>query len=184
MDRKLKLDLHTHLDEATGVREPTRKVVLQIVRLARSRGLDGLALTSHNNPDYGFKFKAIADEAVGDGFLVIPGQEMDQYSKNRQIVELYLPGGVTFRVLAHPGVPSGNLDGDLTDLHGIEIRNSVHDWHIESERVLALAKKHELLLMGSSDAHYLHQLGKGYTLITLEEMYARVRHGNGLHSVT
>lgn len=181
MSRKLKLDLHTHLDEATSAREPTADIVLRVVQLARSRGLDGLALTSHNNPEYGFKFKAVADEVVGDGFVVIPGQEMDQYSKNRQILELYLPGGVTFRVLAHPGVPSGNLDGDLSDLHGIEIRNSVHDWHIETERVLRLAQEYQLILVGVSDSHYLHQLGKGYTLTNLEELSARVRNGTGTH---
>ncbi len=170
----LKLDLHTHIYEATGNKEPTPDIVLNIVDLARRAGLDGMAITEHNNPDYSFRFQEIASETLGDDtFVIIPGQEKDEYNKNRQVVELYLPGDATFRFLAHPGNPEGNLESDLSDLHGIEIRNSVHDWHIEAEEVRLIAQKWNLITISVSDAHYLHQIGKDYTLITLDDLYNR-----------
>ncbi len=177
MENRLpKLDLHTHVYEATGCKEPTPEIVLMVVDIARRTGLDGMAITEHNDPEYGFRFEAIARETLGDDpFIIIPGQEKDEYSKNRQIVELYLPGDVTFRFLAHPGYPWGSLEGVLPDLHGIELRNSVHDWHIETRKVWRIAQEWNLLLIGVSDAHHLHQIGKYYTRITMDDLYDRVR---------
>jgi PHP family Zn ribbon phosphoesterase len=174
-EKPLRLDLHTHIWEATGCAEPTPDIVRRVVEVARSRGLDGIAVTEHNYPEYGLRFKQLADRCLEDHFLIIPGQEIDQYSRNRQIVELYLPGGVTFRFLAHPGQPEGSLDGDLSDLHGIELCNAVHDWHIQRDRVLYIAQQRGLLLLAVSDAHRIEHIGRVYTSVSLEELCSRAK---------
>ncbi len=171
--RQLRLDLHTHIFEVSGYKQPTPEIVREVVNIARSRGLDGIAITAHHYPDSAFRFKALADDVLDDHFLIIPGQEIDQYNRHRQIVELYLPNDITFRFLAHPGSPASNLDGDLSDLHGIEIENSVHDGHIGKERVRKIAQETGLLLLSVSDAHYLSQIGRHHTVISLEDLHRR-----------
>ncbi|MBI2165873.1 MAG: PHP domain-containing protein [Chloroflexi bacterium] len=173
-DGKLRLDLHTHIDEATGYGVPTEEIVREVIDLARTRGLDGIAVTSHNKPSYGVRFRELAQALFGDSFLIIPGQEKDEVSPRRQVIELYLPTGAVFRILAHPGQPSGNLDGDLSDLHGVELQNALHDWHIARTQVEEMAARWDLLPVQVSDAHTLDSLGHYHTLVSLEEMTLRV----------
>ena len=42
---KLKLDLHTHCWEATGLVAPTIEIVGQIVAAIKAKGLDGIGIT-------------------------------------------------------------------------------------------------------------------------------------------
>jgi histidinol phosphatase-like PHP family hydrolase len=91
------------------------------------------------------------------------------------VVELYLPGDVTFRFIAHPGHPYvKNLDSLIDDgIHGIEFRNPLHDEDMDKVRIRELAEKHDLLLLSNSDAHDLSDIGKYYNDIGIEELCAR-----------
>ncbi|MEK7847552.1 MAG: PHP domain-containing protein [Chloroflexota bacterium] len=167
---KLKLDLHTHIYEATGFRQITPEIAGRVVARIRERGLDGIAVTEHADKSYGFKVKEIMEAAYPD-IVIIPGQEASVWPV--QVVELYLPGDVTFRFLAHPGYP-----GELTSvdgLHGIEIDNPLHSWHINREKVKALAEKYNLMLFSNSDAHTVHDIGACHNEVSIEELCARAR---------
>ena len=99
--------------------------------------------------------------------LIIPGQEID--IRWHQEVELYLPNGVTFRFLAHPGYPT--IPNEIENIQGIEIENALH--YIDKERVLALAEEYDLLLLSNSDAHTVDTIGRYYTEIDIEELFSR-----------
>ncbi|MBI2305299.1 MAG: PHP domain-containing protein [Chloroflexi bacterium] len=168
----LKLDLHTHLLEALRLRMPTLEAVGRIVARVEAAGLDGIAITEHDDAQGAFRVKEMVDEHFDGRILVIPGQEIDVPPE--QIVELYLPGGITFRFLAHPC--HMNRPPPVDDsLHGIEIANWLHDWHINQDVVVEVAAKHNLIILRNSDAHHLEQVGRYHNLVSLEELAARAQ---------
>lgn len=171
---KLKLDLHTHCFEATGYRQVTEEIVKKVVTRIKARGLDGIAVTEHADKSYGLQFQEIAHRLFPE-VLIIPGQEVSQWPV--QVVELYLPGELTFRFLAHPGYPGELVSVD--GLHGIEIDNPLHSWHINRDKVMAIAEKYDLLLLSNSDAHTVDDIGQCYNEISLEELCARARQERG-----
>lgn len=168
----MKLDLHTHCFELYRYYEVSLKIVEQLVSTVKARGLDGIAITEHNDRNYGYKVRDAVEAHFGGEILIIPGQEVDLWPA--QVVELYLPRDLTFRFLAHPGYPGvcpPNLDG----LHGIELFNALHDWHIDREAVQEMARQRQLLLLSNSDAHTLNDLGRYFTETSLEELCLRVQ---------
>jgi histidinol phosphatase-like PHP family hydrolase len=174
-DSDLKLDLHTHCFEAMNFPNPTVDRVKEIITAVKDRGLDGIAVTEHNDKAYGYKTREIVDRYFGGEILIIPGQEVD--ARLLQIVELYLPSEVTFRFIAHPGYPYiQDISCCIDDsIHGIEFRNPLHDRSIDSPRIKELAEKHGLLLLTNSDAHNLNNIGHYYNEIEIEELCARAR---------
>lgn len=174
MSRLLRLDLHTHIFEAAGYPPLSEGFVHHVVSRIRARGLDGIAVTEHFNPELGFRFRDLAYELYGDTVTIIPGQEI-MYGSRREVVELYLPGGVTFRFLAHPNHPPGSLEGDLSDLHGLELDNGLHGLGRYRERIIERAQEHGLLLFSNSDAHHLDFIGALWTEVSLEELLERAQ---------
>ena len=174
-EAKLKLDLHTHLFEATRFSEVGERMIGLIIAKIKEMGLNGIAVTEHHNPDYGYKVKEIVERAFENEVLIIPGREIYQWPV--EIVELFLPNQATFRFIAHPGYP-----GDFTaveDVHGIEVENALHDWHIIKHKVREMAAKHDLLLLGNSDAHEIRDIGAHYTEISLKELCDRAQPKTG-----
>jgi histidinol phosphatase-like PHP family hydrolase len=176
----LKLDLHTHCREATGCSTPTLEIVKQIAAAVKIRGLDGIAITEHYTKAYGYEVKQIADRYLDGEIMIIPGQETDKVFLGIErgvlhVVELYLPGDVTFRFIAHPGHPYvKDLDSLIDDgIHGIEFGNPLHDEDMNKARIRELAEKHDLLLLSNSDAHELSDIGKYHNEIDIEELRAR-----------
>ena len=170
----MKLDLHTHCGEATALYSPTLDIVKEIVAVVKARGLDGLAITEHYSKAYGYKVKEMVDHHLNGEILVIPGQEVNKGLLH--VVELYLPGEVTFRFIAHPGYPHvKDLESQIGGIHGIELRNPLHDDEMDERTIRELAKKYNLLLLTNSDAHFLDDIGKYYNEIEIEELCARAR---------
>lgn len=167
---KLKLDLHTHTFEATG-KWLDEEVVRLIVGKVKEKGLDGIGITEHEFKSYGLQFKEIADRCCNGEVVVIPGQEISVWPV--EIVELYLPGGRVFRFIAHPGFPPTDFSRMASQVQGIELRNALHGWQMDPERILAVAQKHDLLLLSNSDAHSLDDIGQHYNELSLEELLAR-----------
>jgi len=168
----MKLDLHTHCYEATGFRPPTLEIVKRIIDQIKAGGLDGIAITEHWDKNYGFKVKEIVEQFFDNEVLIIPGQEID-IAGRQQDVELYLPNGSIFRFIAHPGYPTSSYI--IENVQGIEIENGLHNWHIDKERVKALADKYDLLILKNSDAHSVERIGQYYNEISLEELCARAK---------
>jgi len=154
---------------------PTVDRVKEIITAVKNRGLDGIAVTEHNNKACGYQTREIVDCYFGGEILIIPGQEIDE--RLMQIVELYLTSGVTFRFIAHPGYPyiqdiSCHIDDSI---HDIEFKNPLHDRSIDGPRVRDVAEKHGLLLLTNSDAHNLNNIGHYYNEIEIEDLCARAR---------
>ncbi len=178
----MKLDLHTHCREATGCPDPTPDIVRRIVAAVKAQGLDGIAITEHYTDSYAYEVKEIVHRYFNDEILVIPGREIDRVFLRIEkglfhLVELYLPGDITFRFIAHPGHPhirdlGSYIDGDI---HGIELRNPEHDHEMNDSMIRELAEKHDLLLLTNSDAHSLADIGTYYNEIDIEVLCARAR---------
>jgi histidinol phosphatase-like PHP family hydrolase len=169
---KLKLDLHTHCLEATGMMQPSDDVVRRIVERARERGLDGLAVTEHWNRPYGVGVRDIARRLYGESILIIPGHEIGR--GGREIVELFLDERLVFRFVAHPR-DRHSFDGGFERIHGIEIQNGMHYYEIDRQRVRAEAEEHGLLLLENSDAHDLNDIGSYYNEIEWDELVRRAQ---------
>lgn len=174
---KLKLDLHVHPCEALGQPWLNEKVVRRLVEEVKSKGLDGVALTEHEFPSYAFRFKELADQIYkdGDGIIIIPGQEIAAWPV--EIVELYLPGGLIFRFLAHPGFPPVDFTRSLHLVQGIEVANALHIEDMDSEKIREVAEAHNLLMLKNSDAHSLAAIGRLYNEISIETLISRARPG-------
>ena len=172
----LKLDLHTHCFEAMRIPLPhlvTKDSVENIIASVSAKGLDGIAITEHGDPNFGFKAREIAlTNFSNEPIIIIPGQEI--YSHGIQIVELYLPNDTVFRFLPHP-ISIDRLDGDpvFNKIQGIEIDNYSHDRFINKQKVRDVAQKHNLLLLSNSDAHDLADIGGHYTEISMDELFSR-----------
>jgi histidinol phosphatase-like PHP family hydrolase len=77
--------------------------------------------------------------------------------------------------VVHPGYPKvEDFSSEIDDsIHGIELRNPTHDDEMDQPAIKKAAKKHNLLLLQNSDAHFLSDIGKYYNDITIEELCAR-----------
>ncbi len=170
MGKKLKLDLHTHCFEAMGVANPAIESLRTIVGVVKAKGLDGLAITEHNDPHLGWEAKRIVDEHLKGAIIIIPGQEIEIFG--RHIVELYLSPDLTFRFLAHPGYGNEGIEID-EDIGGIELENQVHNFRINKKWVGEMAGRYNLVLLRNSDAHRLEDIGFYYNEIDLEDLYLR-----------
>lgn len=181
---KLKLDLHTHCCEATGlVSHPDIDLVREIIAAIKARGLDGIAITEHEDKEYGYRVKEIVERYLSNEVLIIPGQEKVVAEMGwAEVVELYLPDGGTFRFLAHPCNPyPGESTPGIDSLHGIEIGNALHDRQLDKKKIMTIAEHYDLLLLQNSDAHCLSDIGSLYNEIDFEELSARAarqRSGN------
>ncbi|MDI9619449.1 MAG: PHP domain-containing protein [Candidatus Nezhaarchaeota archaeon] len=169
--RYLKLDLHTHPFEAMGFPDPSIDTVARIVRRVKESGLDGIAVTEHETPFYGFKAAEIAEEYFPE-VIVIPGVELNVEGlspvTHRQIVELYL-GERVFRFQAHPYEECPDI---LALCQGIEVKNYLHK-EMNSKLAEEAAAKLNLVPLRNSDAHRLEDLGKHYNIISVELLVDR-----------
>lgn len=151
------------------MKAPDEEIVAKIVAQVKSRNLDGIGITEHWDKEYAYNVKDIVEKSFNNEIIIIPGQEID--IEERQEVELYLPDGVIFRFLAHPGFPANSYK--IGNIHGIEIGNFNHDWHIDKEKVTKLAEEHDLIKLRNSDAHSISHIGEYYNEIDLSDLSAR-----------
>lgn len=168
---KLRLDLHTHLHEATFRHFSPEEAAQEIVASLQGKGLDGIAITDHLERRWAFQIKEIVERRYNGRFLIIPGEEVTR--RNLHIVELYLEDGSTFRFLAHPPANADLDDPSLGVIHGLEVENG--HWTIDGERAREMARRRGLLLLSNSDAHSLGEIGRYFNLIDPRELSARAK---------
>lgn len=169
---KLKLDLHTHCFEFPGHHQVTPDTVAQIVQHIKAKGLDGIAITEHEDKSYGYRVKEMVEQLFPGQVIIIPGWELGAWPQ--QVVELFLPDEVTFRFLPHPCYPVEQAQ-QTPEVHGIEIENPLHSWYIDKAKVRRVAEKYHLLLLSNSDAHAPYDIGQFYNEVSLEELSYRAR---------
>ncbi len=172
-----KIDLHTHCYESTGDAGPSESTVRYIIDHIKSRGLHGIAVTDHDNPDYGFRVKEAVDRYFPGEVIIIPGQETR--IQRQHVVELYLKDDMVFKFCAHPLFGKSFeefIEKEGENIHGIEIKNGA--WQLNETKVKNIAAKYDLLMLENSDAHSINEIGLHYNFIEMKKLYDRCN-GNG-----
>jgi len=168
----MKLDLHVHS-------KYSRDSFLSpetIIRLAKRKGLSGVAVTDHNTIEGGLAAKEINND---DDFMAIVGSEIEtefgdilglflkhEIASRRFIEvceEIKVQGGLV--ALAHPYRKGIVMPEDLLKhIDLIEGFNARSPRNINL-RARELAKKYHIPMIAGSDAHLPFEIGRGITLL-------------------
>ena len=169
--RKIKkYDLHIHSKYSyDSVLEPKK-----ILKIAKKRGLDGIAITDHNTIKGGLKVKHLNGDTY---FHVIVGAEIKtEYgdiiglflnkeinSKNfiEVIEEIKSQGGLC--VLPHPYRKLKIAEKSIHLVDCVEVFNA-RSLCCENKKAFELAKKFNKPMTAGSDAHLFFEIGRGITL--------------------
>ncbi len=192
----LRLDLHVHSSHSYDCLVPPQR----ILHLARRAGLDGIALTDHNEIAGALQ---LMDEQHDDAFRVIPGEEIT--TRDGEIIGLFLQerippglpaaetvarikeqGGLVY--IPHPvarGVPPRLRWPTLLDLLPevdiIEGFNGRIPLATDDHRARSLALAHGKAIGAGSDAHFPFEYGRGWVEIedfrTPDEFLEHLRRG-------
>lgn len=170
----MRYDLHIHTNFSRCSRIKPEK----LLKIAKKRSLNGIAVTDHNTIKGGL---AVSELNKDEDFEVIVGAEME--TVDGEILGLYLneeikslemfeiideikqQGGIA--IIAHPTArfrrslkqPCIELKGRI---HGIEAFNS-RALPLENWRAQRMASKFKFGVTGGSDAHFYYEIGRGYT---------------------
>jgi predicted metal-dependent phosphoesterase TrpH len=190
----LKADLHIHTkeDPLDRVSYTARELILK----AADQGFEVLAITNHNIRTFDRNLFSFAQDL---GILLIPGMEIT--IQNRHVLVLNPPENtpiINFSSLLdlkrpdclviapHPFFPGfHSLNGFMKQY--IEMFDALEFCHFYlnflnfNRRALEVSRDSGLPLLGTSDAHFLEQLGTTYSLIQaqkdLESIFSAIRQG-------
>ena len=145
-----------------------------LIRAARERGIQRLAITDHNTIEGALRAKASAPDlvVVGEEVLTERGELIAYYVKEE------VPKGLTvdetlrrfkaqgaFISIPHPfdlwrhGWPLEELLELLPEVDALEVFNARCMRKVQNDKVLALAREHGKIMTAGSDAHSLVELG-------------------------
>lgn len=173
----MKIDLHIHsVFSKCSVLRPN-----QILKIAKQRGLNGIAITDHNtirgalevaklNKDKDFKVILGAEIKTQYGEILAYNIQEDIKSRDFEevIEEIHRQGGLA--VMAHPfgpgiirkALPAEFSEINLKKLDGFEVLNGrTFPW--QNKRAREIASKIGLAGTGGSDAHFPGEIGKVYS---------------------
>jgi len=171
----VRLDLHAHSRYS-----PDSKLdPLDIVRVARAQGLDGIAITDHNAVEGALHAR---DHSRSSGLLVITATEVsaqhghvlaygvtERIARDRSpretVEEILALGGVP--VAAHPYRFWSGLGEELTrsaPFAAYEVQNA-RTFRRGNARARELAGTNGVGATGGSDAHFLHEIGRAVTIV-------------------
>jgi hypothetical protein len=175
----MKVDMHIHtVYSGDSICKPSG-----IMRAAKRRGLDGIAVTDHNTTK---AWKEVLREGRKEGVAVILGEEIEVLRNGKVVGEVLgyflkkeieigeiedildaiaCQGGLA--ALPHPfcfwrglGI---NVEEIVDRLQAVEVFNSGVYLNSQNRRALELARKHGLAEIGGSDAHTETEVGNAYT---------------------
>ena len=172
---KMKIDMHCHSRYSyDGNSNP-----IDVLNSAKKKGLDGIAITEHNNTDSWADYR-IASQRTG--IKLIFGQEIKtrqgdilayfitsplQKGKDAKttIEEIHKQGGVA--IIAHPFHPfegfKGNLQEYVEIIDGIEVFNARCPFATANKLAIDFAQKNNLSHIAGSDAHLSYPIGDAFT---------------------
>ncbi|MDP7141463.1 MAG: PHP domain-containing protein [Candidatus Woesearchaeota archaeon] len=172
-----KYDLHIH---SVYSRDSSLKPKV-ILKLAKERGLDGIAVTDHNSIKGGVvtsklnkdkDFEVIIGSEIKTKQCEVLGYYLQEEIKSKDLLEVLdkikEQGG--FSVIAHPFtiIPRLNLRYPLNEIKekvdGLEAFNSRSVFPFENKRAFNAAEKYKLAMTGSSDSHSKIELGRAFTI--------------------
>lgn len=182
---KLKADFHLHTSE-DPYDSNISYAAKELIDRAAERGFDVLAITNHNTITCGDSLK---DYALKKGILLIPGIELTV--QGRHIVLLNFTSSEVERIKTvddirelkdrnrlviapHPFFPCSyslkeQLKRNLEVFDALELTSLYFSWIDFNFKARRMARRSGLPLIGSSDTHYLSQLGSTYSLIEAEK---------------
>jgi len=172
----MKLDMHIHSQYSEdGLGSPK-----EIIKVLQKKGLQGMAITDHNNVEGGLQAKKVAPK----DFIIIPGAEIS--TNNGHIIALNIKenikkklsveetvekiidiGGVP--IVPHlyrsmSGIKVNNLKKIYQKIPAIEVFNSCSDLQTNL-KTMKIAKNFNLGGTGGSDSHIPEYVGTAYTTI-------------------
>ena len=165
----MKLDLHIHsAASADGMME-----ISEIVKLAKERGLDGVAVCDHDvfysEDTYGGFIIRGCEYSTEYGHLLALGIEKEVKADTLEalIEGIHREGGIA--VLAHPyeHLKYKDMIEEIAHLlDGVEVYNSRACRKNKDANKMALkyAERHGLPIYGGSDAHTPAEIGNAYTV--------------------
>jgi predicted metal-dependent phosphoesterase TrpH len=182
----LSVELHAHSSLSYDGRDP----VEHLLESAAAVGLDGLAVTDHDEIDASL---AAADLAPEYGLVGIPGMEVTSaaghvlalgvtelvpagLSFQEAIEEIHGQGGIA--VVPHPfqksrsGVLAKISQEELTAADAIEVFNSRLLTGRANRRAERFAHRHNLPVTAGSDAHICEMIGRGVTHVDTDKRSA------------
>jgi predicted metal-dependent phosphoesterase TrpH len=170
---QLKIDLHVHTDYSSD----STISLNDVVAYSQIRGLDGVAITNHDNTAGALELAERAPELI-----VIPGIEVStsrghvialnttrpitaKLSPSETVQEIHEAGGIA--VAAHPMTVYKGMGRHVSGgFDAIEVVNaSAFPFFISTRLSQRLAVRLGLAQTGGSDAHHATEIGSAYTLI-------------------
>jgi hypothetical protein len=175
----LKIDLHVHTWYSDA-----RSTVLDVLEMAKRRGLDGIAITDHHT------MQGVRDANVQvDNFLIIPGIEITtreghllgiglsdnsfplHKTRNRSALQMsrmiHERGGLV--IVPHPYTPFFSMKHTVIEWispDAIEVYNAHSPCFTrDARRSRKLAEQLKIPLVAGSDSHTWQTVGDAYTLI-------------------
>jgi predicted metal-dependent phosphoesterase TrpH len=172
----LKYDLHLHTryspDGTLGVRD--------IVRIARKRGLDGIAITDHDTIRGGLEAVKLKPEGIdvicgcevntdrGDVIGLFLTEEIKAREHVAVIEEIHAQGGIV--IVPHPfdslrGSAFWLSDRDAPLIDAVEVINARCVFRRSNAAAERYADRYALAVTGGSDAHFGAEIGNAGTFI-------------------
>ena len=171
----MELDLHVHSRYSfDSISNPEK-----ILKIARKKGLDGIAITDHNTIKGGIiasqvnikDFFTIIGSEIGTEAGDIIGLFLNEEIKSRTLLEVIdeIKAQDGIAVLAHPFRRANEInDGVIKRIDVIEAFNARNK---KSANIMAknLALKHNLPMIAGSDAHFYFEIGRARTIINADD---------------
>jgi predicted metal-dependent phosphoesterase TrpH len=174
----MRIDLHVHTKHSVDSMNPP----WLIMKVAKRRGLDGVAITDHNTIK---AWPSMAESSRKYGLLLVPGEEIKVTLDGRkagEILGLFLnqeirPGDVHevldairqqggIAAASHPFDPTKGFRGleqILPKLDAIEGFNARLLAHTANMRAYYFGRQNDIGVTGGSDSHLPFEVGMGWT---------------------
>ncbi len=175
----MRFDLHIHSTYSDG-----RADVKEIIKAAKRRGLDGIALTDHDTMkgipaarryirDQKLDLMLIpgVEVTTSEGHLLVLGTEAPPQRKRspeETIETAHDLGGIAD--VPHPYHPFRHALGRIPDADAVEVYNSKHLFGLANGRARIEARRRKLSMVAGSDSHYAETVGLGVTEIEAEDV--------------
>jgi len=182
MAKDIKLDLHTHPFEALkkemdikGIGDIKKDVVQKIVKAIKSAGIDGIAITEHDNFNLGLVASyEIMDHFKNENLFIFPGVESEE--NGQHFISIFVPDYLKKRIpffnekdwvkiMVHPGHYNPIADSDIQNLSCDYVEKV--SLLGEFSAAETIHKEIGIKMIEASDAHTLEDIGKRFISVNI-----------------